>query len=236
MDPPRYTQPIYQQQMIQAEAEARAYSMPTPSGAGIGAGAFPGIVPPVMAAPTIITDEEPILTETEELGPGALVAAIPWLLKLWPYLAGGAAGLSVAGLLGGDDNGAMPGTALAPSPMPFPLVGPGLKEPPAYLVKKEWYNKRTNCQYYLFVIGRRKGIACYSRDNGNWTWWWCPKPIMIHTKNPRMKDVLRGAKAIKTILKRWDKSVSYFLPKPKRSGKRELSAQELIIAQAARRG
>ncbi|GAI45570.1 unnamed protein product, partial [marine sediment metagenome] len=109
----------------------------------------PGAVTPGAVSPEYM---QQALGQTQEAGFG-LAALIPALAKLLPkalpWIGGAVAGAGLGGLFGGEDEGVEP---LSPTGgMPVPIGGPGLAEPGAPYLIKEWHvtYPKGRIQYYL---------------------------------------------------------------------------------------
>lgn len=136
-----------------------------------------------------------MLTGAPMIGPGgstklltagagaAAAAASPavasTLAKIFPWLlaAGGAAldYFTPGGILNQPE--VIPGSTV-------PLGGPGLAEPPSYMVVKQW--NANGAQFYRLLDGR---IAVYSKKRGTWKLYRPAKNIVI-SRNPRVKNLL----------------------------------------------
>lgn len=122
--------------------------------------------------------------------------------NLWPYILGAVGGYQVAdefGGGGGSPMGVAPyagGPAIYGSGSPVPLGGPGLPEPPAWMVAKEW--KVNGAQFYKLIDGR---IAVYSIKKKTWKVYRPPKHIVI-SKNPRANDLIKADKKIDALMGR----------------------------------
>lgn len=156
------------------------------------------------------------------------------LLPLVGLAAGWAANELIEGALGGGGGGGMaaiqpytfptvptPGQAevippgsnfLAPD---VPLVGPGVKEPPNYLVKKRWETKvydnelgYIKLNFYALTNGY---IAMYHNTRKYWKMW-KPKKHIVISSNPRLKDL----KKLDRLYKRTQKMVAKYAPKKPR--------------------
>lgn len=88
------------------------------------------------------------------------------------------------------------GTQLVNVPGPgwLPLGGPGLKEPPAYMVVKEW--RANNAQFYKLLDGR---IAVYSRKKQTWKVFRPARHIVI-SRNPKVNNLLKADKKINALM------------------------------------
>jgi len=142
-------------------------------------------------------------TAVAQAGVGAMV---PWLWsmggKLWsmggkalPWIAGGLAGMSL-----GDGNGGG-GQSFAGSNVP--LGGPGLAEPPSWMVAKEW--SVNGAQFYKLIDGR---IAVYSKKKGTWKVYRPAKHIVI-PRDPKASQLLRADKKINALMSRLAKQAGF---------------------------
>jgi len=93
---------------------------------------------------------------------------------------GGGEGGGIGGLniLGGDE-GFIPGTMV-------PLGGPGLPEPPAAMVAKEW--STGTAQFYMLIDGR---IAVYSKKKKRWKIYRPQKMAVIGKNLPSHRTLVR---------------------------------------------
>lgn len=188
----------------------------------------PGVVTPGAVGPEYM---EQLGAGVQEAGFGlaALIPAAAKLLpKVWPYIAGATAGLGLAGLFGGEEDGV---TELSPTGgMPVPIGGPGLAEPGAPYLIKEWHvtYPKGRIQYYLVQRASLSGaiqryIMAYKTWDGTWKWWrWRSPALAVIGKNmPSHKMITRLRRNLqkhsadaKTILKltqplAYAKSVGY---------------------------
>lgn len=110
---------------------------------------------------------------------GALgMAALPGWAKV---LGGAAITAGTLGWLGGGNNQVINN---------IPLGGPGLAEPPAQQVVKEWETQ--GAQFYLLTDGR---IAVYGKKSKRWRVYRPQKHIVV-PRNPRLGTLLRATKRI----------------------------------------
>lgn len=118
---------------------------------------------------------------------------------------GGGEGEGLFGLdiLGGNGNGSVsaPGSNYLG---PVPLSGPGLAEPPAQWVLKEWHVNYTNpsfkLQYYLVQIpSGRRYIYLWNSRTGQWKYWpWRKPSLAVIGKNmPTHKMLTRLRRNLK---------------------------------------
>ncbi len=115
-------------------------------------------------------------------GAGQLLTKLPTILAALGIGSGVIAGIMA--LVGGGNGGAViPGTDIA-------LGGPGLAEPSAANVVKEW--STGTAQFYQLTDGR---IAVYSKKKKRWTAYRPARHIVI-SRNPRMGTLLRASKRI----------------------------------------
>ncbi len=137
------------------------------------------------------------------IGPGGLVSTVGRYL---PQIAAGAGALYAGaqalglgegeGLFGVDVLGGGGQQQLAPGGVPF--VGPGLREPSAEYVVKEWKRRIDsregdyNLQFYLVKMpGRAYRIYMYSQKTGGWKSWGLPRPAVIGKNMPSHKMLTR---------------------------------------------
>lgn len=150
-------------------------SVPTMGGYGVPAGREPAVL---------------------EAGVGALIPSVLKVVpkvvtKVAPYVAGAAAALGITEATGG---GITP--SVTPGPGGVPLVGPGLAEPPAEYVVKEW-NTGT-AQFYMLADGR---IMVYSKKKRRWKIYRPAKHIVV-PRNPRIGTLLRADKRTDNLIQR----------------------------------
>lgn len=142
-----------------------------PGGNGVGAGAFPAAA---MAALPIGGPWATIL--------GLAAAAF----GAYQMLGGGeGGGLFGTNILGGD-NTVVSGV---------PLTGPGLPEPPNYMVAKQW--KANGAQFYLLIDGR---IAVYSKSKKRWKVYRPAKNLVI-SRNPKVNSLLKASSKIDALMR-----------------------------------
>lgn len=203
-----------------------------------------GQVPRALTQPGVVTPGAVGPEYMEQLGAGVqeaglgLGALIGGAIKLWPKIApwvgGAVAGIGLGGLFGGDE---VPGAELSPTGgMPVPIGGPGLAEPGAPYLIKEWHvtYPKGRIQYYLVQRASLSGaiqryIMAYKTWDKTWKWWrWRSPSLAVIGKNmPSHKMITRLRRNLqkhsadaKTILKltqplAYAKSVGY-----KKYGKR----------------
>jgi hypothetical protein len=183
---------------------------PQPVGVGLGGGAGinigqngPPALPPAAGPLAVI--------------PAAL-AALPAVVPALAGVAGVAAGLfGIAQGLGFGEGGGIGGNNLLGGDNSYingiPLGGPGLAEPPASMVIKEWHVSYDwgRLQYYLVQMptgGRR--IALYNTRTKKWKSWPWRKPLLAvigknmpsHKQLTRLKRcMVRHRADAKTIMK-----------------------------------
>jgi len=137
---------------------------------------------PMMHAGTQITQAgiplAPIIT--------AGAAILP---KVLPWIGGIATGLGVGGLFG--DRESQPGTAMVG---PVSLGGPGLPEPSASMIAKEWKIRFDckegdfNVQYYQLINGR---MVTYNQRTGQYKTWMPKKMVVIGKRLPSHQMLTR---------------------------------------------
>lgn len=162
--------------------------VPMPSyispGVGIGGGALPGGLP------------AGILPAVQPAQDNNIAALLPMLLPLLkaiaPQLLAAGGGAILGGLLGGGGGGGggqvIPGSNV-------PLGGPGLAEPPAYMVAKEWH--ANNAQFYMLTDGR---IAVYSKSKRRWKVYRPAKNLVI-SRNPKVNSLLQVSGKIDRLMR-----------------------------------
>ena len=171
---------------------------------------YSGYVPiagPIGAAPSIIGGFAQLSNIAKVGAVAGVVAGVAGLVDL---------GMPERGLIqlpgGTSPGGAFP---QAPGVGSIPLGGPGLAEPPAQWVVKEWHRRIDSrdgdftLQYYLVKPpGRAYRILMYNTRTRAWKSWGMPRPAVIGKNMPSHKMLTRlrrnlskhGADA-KTILK-----------------------------------
>lgn len=141
-------------------------------------------------------------------------ALIPWAATLgmavWDIFGGGIGG--DPGFAPVNGGGAFPAAASAP----VPLVGPGVPEPPGYLVKKRWETKvydnelgYIKLNFYALVDGR---IMMYHNTRKYWKIW-RPKKSVVISSNPRLSHL----KKLDRLNKRVEKIGRKLFPAPKKT-------------------
>ncbi|GAI51044.1 unnamed protein product, partial [marine sediment metagenome] len=175
----------------------------------------PGAVTPGAVSPEYMEQAQAQVGQVG-LGLAALIpAALKILPKVWPYAAGAIAGIGLGGLFGGGEDGL---AELSPTGgMPVPIGGPGLAEPGAPYLIKEWHvtYPKGRIQYYLVQRASLSGaiqryIMAYKTWDGTWKWWrWRSPSLAVIGKNmPSHKMITRLRRNLqkhsadaKTILK-----------------------------------
>lgn len=94
-----------------------------------------------------------------------------------------------------------------PGPGWLALGGPGLKEPPAYMVVKEW--RAGEAQFYKLIDGR---VAVYSRKKGTWKVFRPQKHIVL-SRNPKVNDLIRADRKIDVLMKALARRAGLVKPK-----------------------
>lgn len=110
------------------------------------------------------------------------------LPSLLPGLIGAGAGFGIQQLMRGGNGGAVIDG--------IPLGGPGLAEPPAEMVAKEW--STGTAQFYQMLDGR---IAVYSKKKRRWKVYRPSKHIVV-PRNPRIGTLLRADKRTDRLMAR----------------------------------
>jgi len=155
--------------------------MASTAGVGVGAGAgVIGVIPPIPQPATLPAVAPAVLGATPALGAlgglAALGGGVYGLLQLLGLGEGG--GLFGTNVLGGN-GGFIPGTMI-------PLGGPGLPEPPAGMVAKEW--STGTAQFYMLIDGR---IAVYSKKKRRWKVYRPEKMAVISKRLPSHRTLVR---------------------------------------------
>ena len=166
-----------------AQMQALATQAPYPMGGAALAPVAPGIPfaqpPPGGGQPEIV-----------QAGFG-IAAILPFLIRMWPWLAGGAAGIAAGIDIASPATGfiqqpaqVIPGTSIG-------LGGPFAPEPSAGMIAKEWAGIGGS-RFYLLINGR----VVVRKRNG--TWKLIKRVRMLHMKisNPRMGDVVKADKIV----------------------------------------
>ncbi len=92
-----------------------------------------------------------------------------------------------------------------------PLGGPGLAEPPAGWVAKEWHiqlNSKSGSfqlQFYRLIDGR---VMCYNQRTKGWKIWKPSKPMVI-SRNPKIKQLIAADKFTDNLVKKLGARVHY---------------------------
>ena len=124
----------------------------------------------------------PALLSTLKIGGAAATAA--------PAIGGILAGLFGANAL--DLFGNNPQQTIGGN---IPLGGPGLAEPPANMVVKEW--RANGAQFYKLLDGR---IAVYSTRKGRWKVY-RPARNLVISRNPKVRDLLSVSGKVDKLMK-----------------------------------
>jgi len=127
--------------------------------------------------------------QVTQAGFGAFVpAALRFATRALPWVAGAALG----GALGGGDEGQEVIGGV-------PLGGPGLAEPPARMVLKEWHisTQRGDLQFYLVQTPRGKRIFMYNTRTKSWKSWLPPRLSVIGKNLPSHKMIVRLRRNLK---------------------------------------
>ncbi len=149
--------------------------------------------------------EPQIMAGAVPIGPGGLLPLVPKIL------AGGAALFAGAQALGLGQGEGVLGVDLFPGdgqqqiePGGVPFVGPGLREPSAEYVVKEWRRRVDsrdgdyNLQFYLVKMpGRAYRIYMYSQRTRGWKSWGMPRPAVIGKNMPSHKMLTRLRRNLK---------------------------------------
>ena len=124
----------------------------------------------------------------------------PFVQRALPWIGGAAAGAGVAGMLDGGGNGG----GVVPYEGGVPFEGPGLREPSAQFVVKEWKRRVDsregdyNLQFYLVKMPSRPyRIYMYSQRTGAWKSWGLPRPAVIGKNMPSHKMITRLRRNLK---------------------------------------
>lgn len=143
--------------------------------------------------------ETEILAGAVPIGPGGLLPLIPRVIAGAGALYAGAQALGLGegeGLFGMDVLGGGGQQPIVPGGVPF--EGPGLREPSAEYVVKEWKRRIDsrdgdyNLQFYLVKMpGRAYKIYMYSQKTGGWKSWGLPRPAVIGKNMPSHRMLTR---------------------------------------------
>ena len=188
----------------QREAEFAAAGLSRPMSAGGGGGRT---VQDIKLLESMGVETE-IMAGAIPIGPGGLLAGagryLPAALAGLGGLFAGAQALGLGegeGLFGVDVFGGAPQQA-APGGVPF--VGPGLREPAAEYVVKEWKRRIDsregdyNLQFYLVKPpGRAYRIYMYSQRTRGWKSWALPRPAVIGKNMPSHRMLTRLRRNLK---------------------------------------
>jgi len=122
-----------------------------------------------------------------------------FLMQNWPAIAGmlglgaagGAAGAGITSLISGALGGGGVGGG-AVSVGGVPISGPGVPEPPANMVSKQWVtlaHSNTVGNYYIYFFKLIDGrIMCYNPAKKEWKIW-KPKKMIVLSPDPRMSQI-----------------------------------------------
>ena len=184
-----------------AQAGIDVFSDPAWAGHGIVSREDINVTYPVNTSP-----EPPYTGYTPQVMEAGVGALLPWLLKAvggilptsWSGLLGGAAAGVGLGMLadGSNNNQSIVGGNI-------PLSGPGLPEPPNWMVAKQW--KVNNAQFYKLIDGR---IAVYSFKRRTWKVYRPAKHIVI-PRDPKASQLIRADKKIDTLMTRLAKRAGF---------------------------
>lgn len=156
--------------------------------------------------------------------PTMIKGAMPVVQQAMPYVTGAIGGLSLASLIGGGGGGGMVvsggggGNAVMLGGGDFMIngvvfQGPGEKEPYPGMIAREW--KVNNAHFFLLVDGR---IAVRSYKTGRVRVYRPAKHIVL-SKNPKVRDLIRGAKRVDNLLIKFDARVRKFRSRTRRQYK-----------------
>lgn len=149
---------------------------------------------------------------TGSLPIGLPAGILPKLAQYAPKIAAGAAGLwAGAQALGLGEGAGLFGTDYFPGngqqqmePGGVPFEGPGLREPRAEYIVKEWKRRVDsrdgdyNLQFYLVKMpGRAYRIYMYSQRTRGWKSWGLPRPAVIGKNMPSHKMLTRLRRNLK---------------------------------------
>lgn len=161
---------------------------PPPSGGVVLAG-----LPAVALTPWILN--------LLRMGRPWLMANMPWLL---PLLGGFGAGLLMDGGGGGGqtfvDN--------------VPLGGPGLAEPPARMIAKEWGTP--GARFYRLLDGR---ILVYSFKRRRWKAYRPQRPLVLY-RNPRVRTLVKAAKRVDNLMLTFNRRLGKYRSRVRYGGPR----------------
>ncbi len=148
--------------------------------------------PPAPYQPQIMEAGIPLLAIP------ALIARFgPQLARLFGY---GAVGYGAAQVLGLGEGGGVGGVnilggqeGMIPGSM-VPLGGPGLPEPPGYMIAKQW--TANGAQFYMLLDGR---IAVYSVKKRRWKLY-RPARNLVISRNPKVNSLLKVEGKINSLM------------------------------------
>ena len=118
--------------------------------------------------------------------------------------------LTGGGSAGGNGGSMTTGTSVdgATSLSSVPFGGPGVPEPPAGMVAKQWKTKAfsgTKGEYWVYFFKLIDGrIICWNEAKRE-AKMWRPKKNMVLSNNPRLPDLLRFSKKANKMLFKLDK-------------------------------
>ncbi len=188
---------------------------------------LPPFLPPIFGPDPVITPPVPVNPPTLPPAPpmpgqpvpavGAvlplLIKAAPWLIAAFPWLLE-AMGGEIPSLIpqvpspyGGGTVPALPPGNGGTGPPPG-WVGPGVPEPPGYMVTKRWesrvYDKKLGYVKMNFYALSNGKVAMYHNYKKYWKIW-RPKKNIVLSSNPRIKDLTKfnraHAKMVKAVKK-----------------------------------
>ena len=155
-------------------------------------------------------------------GAGATAAGGGFLGSLLGLVSGGGTWSNLLGqgmnlLTGGESSGGIGGTSMTTGMSvdgattlggTVPFGGPGVPEPPAGMVAKQWKTKAfssTKGEYWVYFFKLIDGrIICWNEAKRE-AKMWKPKKNMVLSNNPRLPDLLRFSKKANKMLFKLDR-------------------------------
>ena len=162
-----------------------------------------------LASMQNIPSQEPTIAEASLLP----AAAAAWLVAAGKTALVAGAGAVLSQIFeGGEGGGEVPTTTQMtsngfvdlPGRWDIPLVGPGVKEPPTYMVRKQ-----VSTQYGEFYYLTNGWVLFWNRRTKGYKAW-KPQKMIVLSKNPRLGTLIKAAKRVDNTMMRFDRRLSKF--------------------------
>jgi len=171
--------------------------------------------PPEMpAAEPVVAD---ILGEVVEAGilPAGIIGLIPPVVAglglpdwLWTAATIGLAAYGIYEAMDGVNGGVNGGAAMTMvrNGGMVPVGGPGVPEPPAAMVAKQWKTKafsKTAGEYWVYFFKLIDGrIMCYNGAKRSWKMWRPKKPIVLFRGKTNLSQAIKAQRMLDQLWKR----------------------------------